>query len=232
VRRRCCGFSLIELIVVIGIIVVLIAFLMPTLRLANDASRAVRCASQLRQIGQAIHSYASSNHGLTPPWGAAFRIDDSASPLSSGWIAMLWRYSGVKADSPLYHCPAFPVDDRTVNYFLTAHWERLQTPPTHSINLGRVRTSSAFLLAAESTAQNAYISPFGTSHALSDNTDKDDSGTRDLVFFGEAGGYNMHRAGNNILFADGHVNIFKHHDPHAITYSPDRMENWDEVTAQ
>lgn len=42
----------------------------------------------------------------------------------------------------------------------------------------------------------------------------------------------MHRSGNNILFADGHVAIFKKHDPHAITYSPDRMENWDEVTGQ
>ena len=226
------AFSLIELIVVIGIIAVLLAFLMPTLRLATDASRAIKCASNLRQIGQAIHAYAAGNRGMTPPWGGAFRIDDSGSRFSRGWIAMLWRTTGVKADSPLYHCPAFPVDDRTVNYFLTAHWEHLQVPEQHSINLGRVRTSSAFLLAAESTVQGAYIAPFGTSKDPFDNTDKDDSGQRDLVFFGEPGGYNMHRAGNNILFADGHVSIFKRHDPHAITYSPDRMENWDEVTGQ
>ena len=226
------AFSLIELLVVIGIVTVLMAFLIPALRVANDSARAVRCTSQLRQIGQAVFAYAANNRGLTPPWGGAFRIDNSGSPLSSGWIAMLHRYSGAGADSPLYHCPAFPYDDRTVTYFLTAHWEHLQVPEVHSIALARIRLSSAFLLVAEATAQRAYIPPFGTLNKPADNTDKDDSGHRDLIFFGEAGGYNMHRAGNNVLFADGHVSIFKRHDPHGLTYSPDRMQNWDEVTGQ
>ncbi len=53
-----------------------------------------------------------------------------------------------------------------------------------------------------------YIPPFGTYNAIRDNTDKDDSGHQDLLFFGEANGYNMHRSGNNILFADGHVQVF------------------------
>ena len=231
-RGRPGAFTIIELLVVIGVIAVLIALLMPTLRVANDSARAVRCASQLRQIGQAIYAYAANNRGLTPPWGGAFRIDNSNSPLSRGWIAMLWRYSGVRADSPLYHCPAFPYDDRTVNYFLTARWENLQDPPAHSIALARVRLASQFLLVAEATAQRAYIPPFGNHNDPFDNTDKDDSGERDLVFFGEAGGYNMHRAGNNVLFADGHVGIFRRHDPQALTYGPDKMQNWDEVTGQ
>ena len=169
---------------------------------------------------------------MTPPWGGRFRIDDSSDPLSRGWPAMLWRYTGVKANSPLYHCPAFAVDDDTVNYFLTARWEHLQSPETNSIALSRIRLSSQFLLAAESTTPRAYIPPFGDRKDLRDNTDKDDSGQRDLVFFGEPNGYNMHRSGNNVLFADGHVRIFKRHDPTAITYCPDRMQNWDEVTGQ
>ena len=230
--RRRWAFSLIELIVVIGIIAVLMALLMPTLRVVQESSRQLRCASQLRQIGQGIYAYAAGNRGLTPPWGGAFRIDHSGSPFSRGWPAMLWRCLGVKADSPLYHCPAFPQDDRTVTYFMTAHWENLQSPPAHSISLGRVRLSSAFLLVAESTAQGAYIPPFGTYNATIDNTDKDDSGKRDLVFFGEPGGYNMHRAGNNILFADGHVAPLKKHDPHALTYHPGEMKNWDELTGE
>jgi prepilin-type N-terminal cleavage/methylation domain-containing protein/prepilin-type processing-associated H-X9-DG protein len=229
-RRR--GFSMIELMVVIGVIAILVAILLPVLRAANESARQVRCASQLRQIGQAVFAYAANNRGMTPPWGGAFRIDDSDSPLSRGWIAMLWRYSGVKADSPLYHCPSFPVDDSTVTYFMSGRWTRLQTPEARSIALGRVRLSSAFLLVAETTAAQAYIPPFGTSNDPIDNTDKDDSGTRDLIFFGEAGGYNMHRNGNNVLFADGHVAVFRKHDPQAITYSPDRMENWDEVTGE
>jgi prepilin-type N-terminal cleavage/methylation domain-containing protein/prepilin-type processing-associated H-X9-DG protein len=231
-RRPYRAFSLLELMVVIGIIAVLMALLMPVLRVANDSARAVQCSSQLRQIGQGIFGYAALHRGFTPPWGGRFRIDDSSDPLAQGWIAMLWRHTGVKANSPLYHCPAFPVDDDTVNYFLTARWEHLQSPQAHTIVLSRVRLSSEFLLAAESTAQNAYVQPFGSSKSPRDNPDKDDSGARDLLFSGEPGGYNMHRAGNNILFADGHVRIFKRHDASAITYSPDRMEDWDEVTGR
>src|SRR4051794_23938520 len=123
VRRRCGAFTLIELIVVIGILAVLLALLMPAVRSARESARTLRCAAQLRQIGQGIFGYAANHRGMTPPWGAAFKIDDSGSPLSRGWPAMLWRNTGVKADSTLYHCPAFPVDDQTVTYFLTAHWE-------------------------------------------------------------------------------------------------------------
>jgi prepilin-type processing-associated H-X9-DG protein len=218
--------------VVIGILAVLVAMLAPVLSLANESARAIRCSSQLRQIGQGIFSYAANNRGLTPPWGGRFRIDTSSDPLSRGWIAMLWRYTGVKANSPLYHCPAFPIDDNTVNYFMSARWEHLQWPEANSIALAQIKLTSQFLLVAEATTPRVYVPPFGDYKAPLDNTDKDDSGHRDLVFFGEAGGYNMHRAGNNVLFADGHVRIFKHHDPTAITYDPTRMENWDEVTGQ
>jgi len=231
-RRQGRAFSLVELMVVIGIIAVLMALLAPVLTVANESARAGRCGSQLRQMGQAIFSYAASHRGYTPPWGGKFRIDTSDDPLSRGWIAMLWRYSGAKANSPLYHCPAFGVDDDTVNYFLSARWEHLQSPEVHSIPLSRIHLASQFLLVAEATTPRVYIPPFGDYKAPRDNTDKDDSGHRDLVFFGDAGGYNMHRAGNNVLFADGHVQTFKRHDPTAITYCPDRMEDWGEVTGR
>ena len=71
------------------------------------------------------------------------------SPLSRGWPAMLWRYTGVKANAPLYHCPAFPVEDATVTYFMEARWEHLQSPSAHSIALARVRLSSEFVMVAD-----------------------------------------------------------------------------------
>ena len=63
-RRPYRAFSLLELMVVIGIIAVLIALLMPVLKVANDSARAVRCSSQLRQIGQGIFSYAAIHRGF------------------------------------------------------------------------------------------------------------------------------------------------------------------------
>src|SRR6185295_3515602 len=155
----CRAFSLVELIVVIGIIAVLVAMLAPVLSVANESARAVRCSSQLRQIGQGIFSYAANNRGVTPPWGGRFRIDESSDPLSRGWIAMLWRHTGVKANSPLYHCPAFPVDDQTVNYFMSARWEHLQWPEANSIPLSRIKLASQFLLVAEATTPRVYVPP-------------------------------------------------------------------------
>ena len=79
-KRITAGFTLVELLVVIGIIAVLIAILLPALRAAREAAQSAQCLSNLRQIGVAFHTYAATNNGhVFPlhyydggPWGLSW----------------------------------------------------------------------------------------------------------------------------------------------------------------
>src|SRR5689334_12887242 len=64
--RRRQAFTLVELLVVIGIIALLIGILMPALSRARAHAVSVQCQSNLRQIGQICYQYATENKGWLP----------------------------------------------------------------------------------------------------------------------------------------------------------------------
>lgn len=70
-RRFRAAFTLVELLVVIGMITVLIAMLLPALNKAQEAARRTTCASNLRQIQLGLVQYAEDNNGWYPPYSAA-----------------------------------------------------------------------------------------------------------------------------------------------------------------
>src|SRR6516164_9853344 len=87
------AFTLIELLVVIAIIGVLIVLLLPAVQKVREAAKRVKCSSNLRNIGLALHNFESTN-GRFPP-GAAHGPFPSGGVTNSslhGWVAFLLPY--------------------------------------------------------------------------------------------------------------------------------------------
>lgn len=81
------GFRLIELLAVVGITGLLIAFLLPNVRSASTAARRSECQNNLKQIGIALHIYAEQHHAFPP----AYTVDAEGKPLHS-WRTLILPY--------------------------------------------------------------------------------------------------------------------------------------------
>jgi prepilin-type N-terminal cleavage/methylation domain-containing protein len=101
------GFTLVELLVVIGVIAILIAMLLPSLQKARVQANVLACASNQRQVAMAIFNYAHDHDGALPhrttgtggrPWYHNDRMGRYL-PVKSG------TYEGTA-----WHCPLAPLD--------------------------------------------------------------------------------------------------------------------------
>lgn len=92
-RRSARAFTLVELLVVIGIIAVLISILLPALGQVREKSRQTKCLSNLRQLAMAAIAYTSENNGAMPGrGGSGMQLNNPGDPTSTfDWIS--WQHA-------------------------------------------------------------------------------------------------------------------------------------------
>lgn len=119
------AFTLIELLVVISILALVVALLLPALRMAKESGRNVQCMSQERQINLATISY-TNDFSYFPACGGPDIIFDRADEwgnvrqISERWPARLLPYLGT---TDVFSCPTKLITLPVNNYFAnTIFW--------------------------------------------------------------------------------------------------------------
>ena len=206
-RSRPTGFTLVELLVVIGIIAILIALLLPILGQARLHARWVVCQSNMRTIGQLLLMYANSNNGWIYPVGEGdpnkpagpdnLRRLGSFLPPEQRWPAYVKGLE--KWNHPLLRCPLDenPVEEHTyvLNYWISAHGIRF-----HGGDLGGVSPGEMVLMGEKQPITDWYF--FGDTSEYRDGIDPYKHGLR------------RNTGGANYLFLDLHVAASRPEDTH------------------
>ncbi|HLL90767.1 MAG TPA: DUF1559 domain-containing protein [Tepidisphaeraceae bacterium] len=209
------AFTLVELLVVLGLIAVLIGLLMPALTAAREAAKSVQCLSNLRQMALQVHSYAVTYNGSYPI--AQYTAADAAFAYGYGWdfTVVMNLTSGERTTRPgliwmgatdarVQQCPSFSGKSMTVmpdpytgynynvSYIGHGEGETVVTPA----KLSQVRDPAGTALFGD-----GQYAPGANKYMRSPQTHPGD------LFAARSTGTQgfRHRGRTNVAFADGHA---------------------------
>lgn len=211
------GFTLVELMVVIAIVVVLMILSVPVIGRTMDSAKRGECSSNLRQIGNGLMMYAADNCGKFP-----MASDSSKTYQDALWGAAIWTYVGYSLpsfsypdndlqgsagiDKNIFHCPI-------TKHYPKSKFKDICTPATAPV-------ANRFSYAINSTPSVVYYGDGNV--AMPMGVVKSPAATALVLESHEAvatmwtyhfwTGLIPHQGGSNVLYFDGHVDWLVYRD--------------------
>jgi prepilin-type N-terminal cleavage/methylation domain-containing protein len=182
-RKDASGFSLVELLVVIGVIALLISMLMPSLQKARQQANRVACQSNLRQIGNALLIYSNNWKGYVYPPGLG-----AGDPREKRWPIHVFKPA--KWNPKEMTCPSDYEPAEEHSYVLNDHLFQEKIKYTTKLASG-TPSSDVIVMGEKRTAEIDYYMNLGD--------------------FDRVVNPYMHgvQQGSNYLFLDMHVGLLK-----------------------